>query len=194
MARQLLLIKHASAKIDQRIPRTEWSLTDLGRQRCSGLADALADYLPITLFSSAEPKALETATLVGDRLGIVPIVIAGLQENDRTGMIVTPSPVFRRRISTFFKNPDERVLGHESAQEALIRFSSAIAGMTATYLDGNLAVVTHGAVLSLFVAAHNHFEPFPFWQHLGDPSFVVLSLPNYQLMHTVEHIANIDGS
>ncbi len=188
--RQLILIKHASAKMDMNIPRTEWPLTTVGRERCAPLANALVDYTPLTLISSREPKAQETALLIGERLRISYQVIDGIQENDRSGMMITPTPVFRRRMATFFNQPDERVLGHESAVEALARFSAAIADMIAAIPAGNLAVVTHGAVLSLFVTAHNNLAAFPFWQHLGDPSFVALSLPDYLLIKTVKRITD----
>ena len=159
---------------------------------CIPLADALAEYAPSRLISSREPKASETAEIVGARLGIPIVLTDGLQENDRTGMMVTPSPVFRRRMATFFKDHGERVLGHESAEEALARFITAIAGVTAAYPEGNLAVVTHGTVIALFVAAHNHLEPFPYWQHLNDPAYVVLSLPDFHLVKTVTRITDTE--
>jgi hypothetical protein len=48
-----------------------------------------------------------------------------------------------------------------------------------------LAIVAHGTVISLFVAAHNQINSFELWQQLAMPSFVVLGLPSFALVEAV---------
>ena len=52
----------------------------------------------------------------------------------------------------------------------------------------NLAVISHGTVITLFVAQTNQIEPFSFWKSLGLPSLVVLKLPGMELKTVVEEI------
>jgi broad specificity phosphatase PhoE len=47
--------------------------------------------------------------------------------------------------------------------------------------EGDLVVVSHGTVVALFVAAATGVEPYAFWNRLGLPSFVVLSLPGLEI-------------
>jgi broad specificity phosphatase PhoE len=52
----------------------------------------------------------------------------------------------------------------------------------------NLAIVAHGTVISLFVSRLTNADPFLLWKRLGLPSFVVLSLPDSQII-AVENLS-----
>src|SRR6202012_3651506 len=114
------------------------------------------------LCCSLEPKALETAALVGIRLGLAVNPREGLQENDRTGLGVSTADKLRDRIRRLFAEPDEQVMGRETARIALGRFSSAVRAAIAEAPDSTTAIVAHGTVTPLLVAAHNPIEPFAF--------------------------------
>ncbi|MGI8553669.1 MAG: hypothetical protein ACR2PL_23210, partial [Dehalococcoidia bacterium] len=43
------------------------------------------------------------------------------------------------------------------------------------HLQKTIVIVAHGTIISLFAARHAFVEPFPLWQSLVLPSFVVLS-------------------
>jgi len=80
------------------------------------------------------------------------------------------------------------VFGGESADQAHQRFSQAIARVMERHPDQNVAVVSHGTVMTLFVARAVGLEPFPFWKRLGLPAFVVLSWPQLDLLTIVEKV------
>ena len=63
-----------------------------------------------------------------------------------------------------------------------------LATLEEEYTAENLAVVTHGTVLSLYVTRMAGLEPVAFWKSLGLPSFVALSLPGFELLRVVEHV------
>lgn len=179
--RQLILIKHSIPDLDAAIPWHEWHLSAQGRKLCEPLADRLAAYEPAAIISSTETKAIETAELAADRLGISSSVQDGLQENDRTGLGIVPQEDLCALIAEFFRRPDEVVIGRETADQALCRFAAAIEEIIDRQPEGNIVTVAHGTVITLFVSAHNDIEPYPFWRSLGLPSFVVLSLPGFGL-------------
>jgi broad specificity phosphatase PhoE len=89
-----------------------------------------------------------------------------------TGSFLTQQ-AFRESVRTFFEYPGSLVFGEETADAALTRFSSAIEQLLASEDDRDVAVVTHGTVMSLYVSAHSQWEPFAFWNRLGQPSVVV---------------------
>lgn len=72
--------------------------------------------------------------------------------------------------------------------QARERFTAAVQAILAERPEGNVVIVAHGTVLTLFVAHHTGVAPLPFWQRLGLPSFVVLSLPELALLETAENV------
>lgn|SRR5574341_624678 len=185
---QLLLVKHALPEIVPEVPPAQWHLSELGRSRCNALADKLAAYNPDVAVSSAEPKAAETARIVAHRLDKPFEITQGLHEHDRSSVGFLDAVQFEAAVARFFEKQHELVLGNETADEAHARFAKAVAGVVEKYRNENVAIVSHGTVISLFVARAMELEPFAFWKRLGLPSFVVMSLPEFALLNVVENI------
>jgi broad specificity phosphatase PhoE len=182
----LILVKHALPEIIPVLPANQWHLSEVGRSQCALLADQLATYAPAVLVSSSEPKALETAHLVAQRMHTSVQVVDGLQEHDRSNTPWLGPEEFGRAIAAFFRHPTELVLGCETAQQASERFAKTVAEVTSRYAEQNTVILTHGTVLSLFVARATGMEPFALWKRLGLPSFVVLRFPQLKLVRVVE--------
>ena len=53
---------------------------------------------------------------------------------------------------------------------------------------GNLAIVTHGTVSTLYVTQRAGVEPMPLWRRLDLASFVVLSLSDLGMLDVVERV------
>ena len=112
------------------------------------------------LVSSSEPQALETASLVAKRMYTSVQIVDGLHEHDRSNTPWLGPEEFGRAIADFFRHPTELVLGCETAQQASECFARTMAEVTRQYAGQNVAVFTHGTVLSLFVARATNMEPF----------------------------------
>ena len=82
----------------------------------------------------------------------------------------------------FFNNPAALVLGRETALQAFLRFKQAVDQILTDNADQNLAIVSHGTVITLMVAYYNRIDPFHFWQTLALPSMTVLQLPDFRLV------------
>lgn len=182
--RFLLLIRHAAPAFVPGVPAREWRLSKEGRRGGELLASRVAAYDPALVVSSVEPKAHETAELLGGRLGVPVVTAPGLHEHERERVGYLGREQFEVAVAAFFARPDELVLGDETAAQALARFCRALDGLLAAHPTGNLAVVTHGTVLSLFVAARAGLDPVPFWRGLALPDLVVLALPSFELVPT----------
>ncbi|MGI8690651.1 MAG: histidine phosphatase family protein [Thermomicrobiales bacterium] len=181
MARMLILVKHAMPALEPDVPSRDWQLSDVGRARCIPLAAHLAAYTPTIIAVSAEPKATETGRIVAERLAAPIEIVADLHENDRTGLGWLDSDELEATIARFFAEPDRRIMGNETADEAHARFAAAVADVCARHRQGNIVIVAHGTVITLFVARRTGREPFPFWKRLSLPSFVALSLPDFRV-------------
>jgi broad specificity phosphatase PhoE len=165
----LLLVRHSVPELDPSVPSEEWRLSEEGRGRCWELARHITVYEPQRLLSSPEPKALETAELIAPVLGLHVEVEDGLRETARRTVGWMEQDALHERIRELFARPDEVVFGEESANAALARFSRVV-----ERVEEPAVHVTHGTVMSLFVAGSDPDGGFSFWTTLGLPDVVML--------------------
>lgn len=80
-------------------------------------------------------------------------------------------------IERFFRNPHKLVLGDETAQQALLRFTAAIDRIIEAAAADTAIIITHGTVMTLYMASVAGVRPMRFWRRLDTPSFVALKPP-----------------
>jgi broad specificity phosphatase PhoE len=186
---KLILVKHAAPEVVPDVSSEQWRLSDRGRASCASLAEALRPHRPSVIVSSEEPKASETGGLVAQQLGVPCGTAPDLHEHDRRGVPHMRSGEFISHVELMFRKRDQRVLGHESADEALRRFRDALRDVLARHPEETVAVVSHGTVIALYVAEHTKdHTAFELWRKLGLPSFVVLARPELRVEQIVERI------
>ena len=185
---RLVLVRHSNPEIEPDQPASEWRLDEVGRRRAELLADRLRGFSPDVVWSSREPKAVETAEIVAAAFGVPVRTADGLEEHHRIGVPYFPTrDEFESAVEQLFCSPDQLVFGTETDGQALSRFTAAIddvidAGQTET------VVVTHGTVMPLYAASVAGVLPMGFWRRLGMPSFVVLTLPDLHIASIVENV------
>jgi broad specificity phosphatase PhoE len=186
--RYLILVRHSLPNVVPNTPGRFWQLSAEGRARCRFLAAQLAGYQPASIVASMEPKATETAALLSTYLHLPYEAIEGLHEHERDNVPYLGKVKWEETISAFFARPDELVFGSETATQALQRFTGAVQKVLQQHTEGNIVIVTHGTVITLFTAHHANIQPFPFWLSLDTPAFSVWSLPSYGLLRTVARL------
>ena len=186
--RRLILIKHARPQVDPQVPSERWILGEEGRAGAARLADRLRSYSFTRMVASREPKAVQTARIVGDALGRPVEEANDLFEHDRSNVPHMDSRAFISMVALFFKQPERLVLGEETADEAYERFATAVDQVIADQPDGDVAVMTHGTVIALFAGRRARQEPFALWRRMGLPSFLVLEMPDWRVAELVERI------
>jgi len=77
----------------------------------------------------------------------------------------------------FFQRPDELLLGQETAAAALARFPAAVQRVMDMHPEGNVAIVTHGTVLALYLAELSDEAPFALWRQMRLPSSAMVPWP-----------------
>jgi len=147
------------------------------------MAKRLSALAPPMAVTSPEAKARETADIIGIRLGIPVEADADFREQERDNEPLTAPDEFQTRMAGLFANPDRVVFGTEAAARAHFRFTRGVTRLLQRVPSGNLLVVSHGTVITLFVAACTGVEAFPFWRRLGLPGSVELALPELTLRH-----------
>ena len=187
MPSYLILVRHAAVHIDPTIPSHQWPLTADGRSATHQLAHQLKPYQPNRIITSEEAKAQATGAALAEVLNLPTQAAPGLQEHDRRGVPYFENKAeFETAVATFFAHPDELLFGGETAVQATARFTQAVNRELAAHADANLAIVAHGTVLTLFICQHNpDLSPIQFWQTLTLPCAFVLTLPAWQLAHSL---------
>ena len=185
---KLILVKHAPPQIEAGVSSHEGKLSPAGRERAAALAERLRPHAPSIVFTSDEPKAIETAQIVAAALGVGHEVAADLQEHDRSNVPQMPTREFISSVALFFKKPGELVLGRETAEQARRRVTVGIDRILTAHEGRDVAVVTHGTVLALYLAPLLEADPFDLWRRLGLPSFVALDAESMEVIETVERV------
>jgi broad specificity phosphatase PhoE len=179
-----LLVRHARTRLDPALLSAQWCLADDAVSDCRRLAAKLASAQPTEVITSSEPKAIATGSLLAESWAVPCSETKGLEEHDRSGVpFVHDNAACLATLETLFKEPDLRVLGRESASEALYRFESALRRELDARPPGQTpALVSHATVMSLFVAKHNALDAFRFWQTLRMPEGLLLRRADFSLV------------
>ncbi|CAN5736732.1 histidine phosphatase family protein [soil metagenome] len=188
--RKLILVKHAKPVLVSGKPANSWLLSEEGRKSCPALAERLREHQPDIIITSSEPKANETGLLVSEALGIPFETAPGLHEHERsTTPLINDPAAWEALVKEFFERPDELVFGDETASQARVRFSDAIDTILNQYPEETLVIACHGTVISLYAGQVAGVDPFPLWQRLHLPSYVVFSRPDMEILEIVEKIS-----
>lgn len=184
---KIILMKHAMPTVTATLPSNQWTLTEEGIKDSKVLAENLSQYQFSKIFSSNEPKAIQTARTIGEVLSKNVEVMEGLHEHERESKrVIHERDEWHELIKKFFEYPDELILGDETATSAKNRFSSSLHQLIDDQKDEeDIIVVTHGTVMSLFISTYNQVDIFELWNSFGLPSCAVLERENYRLIDVV---------
>jgi broad specificity phosphatase PhoE len=178
----LVLVKHAQPVLEADVAARYWRLGAEGEAQARRLARELERFQPFQLVSSHEPKAAQTAALVAHELGVVPSLVAGIEEFDRPPLPILASEEHERLNQRIFETPTLAVLGTESLNSAVERFRAGLTrALDALPTGHDLVAITHGTVMAGFIAQTASRDPFQLWKQLRCPSLVVLDLPTFGL-------------
>jgi broad specificity phosphatase PhoE len=167
----LILVRHARPQIEADRPPAQWRLSAEGRAATQALAERLSPLAPAAIVASSEAKAVETAEIVGARLGLHVTSDPAFDEHRRPGWRFDPNPTSQiARVLRVLSSEQEEVEGAETAYAARRRFAAGIAAHT----ERPLLVVSHGTGLSLYAASVAKLDPQDLWRSLGFPEALVL--------------------
>lgn len=142
-------LTHAEVVMEPAEPIASWGLSPVGRARAARSRALAWDPGVRRIVSSSEQKALETAAMLGDAVGIVPTQDPLLGEIDRSATGYLPPTEFEGVVDRFFAEPTRSVRGWERAVDAQARIVAAVRRLTT---ESDATIVSHGAVGALLLA------------------------------------------
>ena len=186
MSDKLILVRHGAPLIDIEQPSETWPLSEDGRAASARLAERLKPHAPNLIVSSAEPKASQTAYLLAVACDADFQTAEGLEEHHRNKAGYLDKGTFENKVVELFRNPDKRVFGEETANQAADRFSKALKSIQRLNPKRRLAIVSHGTVISLWLERNADADGLVTWKMLGLPSFVVYDAKQKKVVELAE--------
>jgi broad specificity phosphatase PhoE len=138
--------------IDPSVPIEKWGLSDAGKARAA-LASRVVRGAVGRIVSSAEQKALDTAAILAQELGLQVSVDPALGEMDRSATGYLEPDEFERTVDAFFSFPDQSIRGWERAVDAQNRIIRAVRSHLVDGDDDAVAFVAHGGVGGLLLGS-----------------------------------------
>jgi broad specificity phosphatase PhoE len=167
-AAQVLYLSHPQVAIDPAVPVPDWPLSAVGRERVERFAASPRLRRVTAVYSSAERKAVDTGTILAERLGVPLVAVEAMHENDRSATGYLPPERFEAVADRFFAEPESSVLGWERAVDAQARIVACVRGVLkrdATH--GDILLAGHGGVGALLLA---HLLGEPISRRLDQPA------------------------
>ena len=136
-------------------------LSPLGREQALRAARALSGEIVDALYASDLRRALETARIVGEPLGLEPRSDPRLRELD----VGAWGGLTREEIAARWpealgrfdrREPDARPVGGETRAELARRVHEALDELAARHAGATLLIVAHGGVLAAITGEHGH--------------------------------------
>jgi broad specificity phosphatase PhoE len=146
-------VTHPAVTIDASVPVPQWPLSAPGRARMRAALGRPWTRGLAAIWASTERKAIDAAGILSDATGIGFSTLAGLGENDRSATGYLPREEFEATADLFFAHPEHSIRGWERAIDAQRRIVGAVDAALAASPPGNVAIIAHGAVGALLVAA-----------------------------------------
>jgi len=147
--RTIRYLSHPQVCIDPSTPVPEWSLNEVGKNRVELLAKSGVLANTQLLVSSAETKAIETASPLVAAIQCQFEIREKMHENDRSATGFLPPDEFEAVADQFFAHPTKSVRGWETAQAAQSRIVSEVEDCLSKNPEGDILFVGHGGVGTL---------------------------------------------
>ena len=159
----LILIRHGQASwgkssdYGRKVP-----LTDLGRRQVAALALELQAGEPVdALYTSPFPRAVETAELVSDKLGLESVVEPRLAEFEVEGATIE---MVMKRFDLIWK-PEHKSATGETLSQFCSRVSAFCDEIVKLHAGQRLAVVSHGGTIEATIRWSLGIGPDAPWEH-----------------------------
>lgn len=149
---EVLLVRHALPEPDGTL---DPGLGDVGRRQAAQLADHLGDADVTAVYSSHLRRAVETATPVGDRLGLQVTIDEGLREwiSNATHYVGTENLADVGRAQAFREGRyEDEFLPPHNADELRATMIATVRRIGLAHAGERVAAVSHGGATNTFLA------------------------------------------
>lgn len=174
MPGKLVLVRHSAPEIIDGVPASEWRLSAEGRRAAAALAYRLRDLNASAVWSSTEPKALETAEEFAAALDRPICPIPDLREHERASLGYLSKAALEAGVERLLRSDDDLVFGDETARAVFARMERALLARDGADMGKDLLAVTHGTAAAIFVSRTSGVDALSFWRSLRTPAAIIM--------------------
>lgn len=170
---KIVFVRHAQTNIEPEVNSTLWTLSEGGRLAAAELAENSIFEGSAFIYSSLQPKAIDTAEIIGSILRVPVLQEAGLAElsSVTSGFIED----YAATVHKLYAGEIQNINGGETLAEALERFNCAVGAIAAKHAGSSkIAIVSHANVLSLFTAQYSDQAAVDLHNTIAMPDAAVL--------------------
>ena len=168
----LYLVRHSQVGVQAERPGPEWHLSEEGRTASEALGQEPRWGTLARLYTSPEPKAVATAQRLAAPHGLLITIEAALREvENRPWVGEGYAEQVRRYLAGEAADPWEAKAG------ALDRVRACLAGISGRHPEGDVGVVSHGLVLTIYLADLAGLDgaaAYELWQRIRMPDVAVV--------------------
>lgn len=202
---RLILIRHGRTewnRVERLRGRADIGLDEVGMKQAGAVAERVAYWRVPAIYSSPLRRALTTAEILAQRIGLKVEILPGIIDIDYgewQGLSLEEAAAKDSSLyATWLESPDKvKFPGGESLAEVRERATSAVNDLIAQHQGENIAVVSHKVVCQLLVLNLLGLDNSHFWQITQDVSAVNLfemrdSAPSALLINDVCHLKKLE--
>lgn len=168
--RGLLVIRHASPKIEPDVPPDAWHLSTKGHRDTWRLADKL-QLASHRIWSSEEPKAKETAAILAASSRCEVAVHRDLREVRFDAGFLSRQD-FEARVASYLEGAgDPAFEPYAAAQRRIVACVEELGRLE----EGDLVIVSHGRIITVLLSA-------VLGRRLGAPAWRQIRMPDWTLL------------
>ena len=158
---RLILVRHGETELNREgriLGTTDVPLNATGQAQARAVAKALMADLPVKMYTSPLARALETAKIISDALGVTPTPVSELQELDAGHLDGLAAAEARARYPEFASRWDRdpgtaQMPGGESLLQVQHRAWVAVTRLMDKHPDDTVVAVTHDFTIRTIVCA-----------------------------------------
>lgn len=159
----LLLIRHGQARAaGTSLLGRETPLSELGRQQAAAVARAISGDRIAAVYTSPLPRAVETASLLCEQLGLMPILEPRLIEFEM-GSLAIEAILARPDLAIW--RPDDRAADGESLRAFSARIAEACQLIAERHVGGCAILVAHAGTVDAALRWSLGLTSTAPWQH-----------------------------
>lgn len=180
---KMVFIRHSKSLVNPNIPITSWGLSEEGRILAKKL-NSLSQIKTIeVIYSSLQPKALETAALATENLGIQIKTDNNLTESTSFTNKFVSLKELEENTRKYYAEKILSIHGGETFVQAQERFAKALEEIVKKEQGKeNIGIVSHGNILAGFVSQITRTDPFEIVEKIAQPDVAVFDWDRKQFV------------
>lgn len=188
----LVFIRHSKSLVNPNIPITSWGLSEEGRILAKKLNSLPQTKTIEVIYSSLQPKALQTAALATENLDIAVKKDNNLTESTSFTNKFVSLKELEENTRRYYAEKTCSINGGETFKEAQDRFAKALEDIVKKEQGKEtIGIVSHGNILAGFVSQITEADPFEIIEKIAQPDVAVFDWNTKQFISGFGEISKI---